>query len=239
METLKFAYIIEPPFNDRTPDGSVIGCDVELACTILRDRLGMSTELVETEFAELIPGLAQGRWDMTTAMFATPARQTEACFSRPIWALTDGLLVAGDNPLALEGYRSVAHTPQARLAVLHGQEQRSTAQNHGVSDDQLVQFESYRDAAEAVRAGTVDAYASVARAHAGFLATRTDWALDIVAVPQSEKPPAFGSFVFARQNTALRDAVNRELDAFLGSTRHREMVAVYGFTDTDVDLLLA
>lgn len=90
---MKFAYLIEPPFNFRKDDGIVTGCDVELAKVILK-RIGIDAfELVEAESAELLPGVAEGRWKMTTGLFGTTERRRVAAFSRPIWALPDGLLV--------------------------------------------------------------------------------------------------------------------------------------------------
>ncbi|MEL7543789.1 MAG: hypothetical protein AAGJ70_08435, partial [Pseudomonadota bacterium] len=108
----------------------------------------------------------------------------------------------------------------------------------GVNAEQCIEFDTYRAAACAVRDGAVDAYASVARAHHGFLSGNTDWQLDVIAVPDTEKAPAFGSFVVAKDRAGLRDDVDAELNAFLGSTQHRALVGVYGFTASDVDLVL-
>ena len=56
---INFAYLIEPPFNYRSADGAVTGCDVELARTAL-GMIGIHDfEMVETEFAQLLPGLAE------------------------------------------------------------------------------------------------------------------------------------------------------------------------------------
>ncbi|WP_348528988.1 transporter substrate-binding domain-containing protein [Mesorhizobium australicum] len=94
----KFAYLIEPPFNYRDADGTVTGCDVALARTVL-GMVGLhDVEMVETEFAHLLPALSEGRWQMTTGLFATEERRWIAAFSRPIWALPDGLLVRKGNP---------------------------------------------------------------------------------------------------------------------------------------------
>jgi len=49
---------------------------------------------VRTTFIELLPGLGQGRWDVTTGMFITPARRHLASFTRAIWSLRDGILVS-------------------------------------------------------------------------------------------------------------------------------------------------
>lgn len=90
---MRFAYLIEPPFNSVNAKGRVTGCDVELARHVF-DALGIAEfDLVGTEFSELLPGLADGRWRMTTGLFGTRERRAFAQFSRPIWALSDGLLI--------------------------------------------------------------------------------------------------------------------------------------------------
>ena len=80
---MKFGYLIEPPFNYRLADGTVTGCDVELAKAMLAHIGENNFEPVETEFAELLPGVAAGRWRMTTGLFATEERKKIAIFSRP------------------------------------------------------------------------------------------------------------------------------------------------------------
>lgn len=233
----KFAYLIEPPFNFRDENGNVHGCDVDLARRVFAT-LGNTFEPVETEFAELLPGVAAGRWRMTTGLFATPERRKQAAFSRPIWALPDGLLVQQGNPLGLTGYRSAARNRNCRMAVIRDQFQHRSAVEFGMPDDRIRIFETYTEAAEAVRNGRADAYASVARAHTGFLDRNPDYACDVVSVPADEKQPAFGCFAFALEDTGFRHAVDEVLEEFLGSPDHRSIMTRHGFTDPEVDLVL-
>lgn len=233
---MKFAYLIEPPFNYRGAGDAVTGCDVELARYVL-GKLGEKFEPVEAEFAELLPGLGQDRWRMTTGLFATEERKQHALFSRPIWALPDGLLVARGNPLNLTGYQSAA-AKGVRVAAIRDQVQHRAAQDFGVTDDRLQIFDTYEQAAHAVAAGDADAYASVARAHSGFLAQHPTLQLDVITVPASEKPPARGSFGFAPGDTELCRSVDAILDRFVGSPEHRAMMARFGFDDAEIDLLL-
>ncbi len=213
MPGLKFAYLIEPPFNHREDNGSVSGCDVELARVVFA-RLGVTeVELVEAAFAELLPGLAAGRWQMTTGLFATEGRRKHASFSRPIWALPDGLLVRKGNPRRLAGYASLAADDSARLAVIRDQLQHRSAVEAGVPDSRLAIFATYAEAAAAVQGGAADAYASVALAHAGFIARNPAVDLELVAVPATEKAPAFGSFGFARDDTKRRSRTRAESTA--------------------------
>ena len=57
---MKFAYLIEPPFNYRTSDGMVTGCDVELVKAIAKAIGDDDLQLIETEFAELLQGVSDG-----------------------------------------------------------------------------------------------------------------------------------------------------------------------------------
>jgi polar amino acid transport system substrate-binding protein len=139
---VKFAFLIEPPFNYRDVDGTVTGCDVELARTVLAMIGVHDFEPIEAEFAELLPGLSDGRWRMTTGLFDTDERRSIAAFSRPIWALPDGLLVPEGNPKALSGYRSAAQMPECRLAVIRDQFQHRSAIEFGVPKDRILIYET-------------------------------------------------------------------------------------------------
>ncbi|NMM44906.1 transporter substrate-binding domain-containing protein [Rhodospirillaceae bacterium KN72] len=236
---MKFAYLIEPPFNDRTESGDIVGCDVDLARHVFAELGIAAAEFVETSFGELLPGLNDGRWRMTTGLFATDLRREAADFSRPIWALPDGLLVRDGNPLGLTGYRSLAASETGILAVIRDQFQHHSARKFGVPDDRIAVFETYSDAATAVRDGHADAYASVARAHAGYLDRHSGLVLDVIEVPADEKPPAFGCFAFAKGDDRFREEVDRVLAAYLGSPDHRRMMHRYGFSDREVDLVVA
>ena len=166
-EAFRFAFLQEPPFCFSTADGLVGGCDVELARHVVEE-LGLGRfEPIEARFAELLPGLADRRWQMTTGLFITQVRRRSVRFSWPIWALHDGLMVAAGNPKDLNGYRSLAADPSARLAVIAGQVQHETALALGVPSGRIAVFSTQEEAAQAVGRGEVDAYASVAAAHRG------------------------------------------------------------------------
>ncbi len=236
---MKFAYLIEPPFNFRDKDGVVVGCDIELAEYVLSELGRSPIEFVESEFAELLPGVGAGRWQMTTGLFGTDERREFASFSRPIWALSDGLLVREGNPLRLHGYRSIAENLDCILAVIRDQFQHRSAMDFGIPEDRIAIFETYSAAAIAVRDGRVDAYASVGRAHSGFVQRNPGWALDVVTVPLLEKAPAFGSFAFGRADAELRHAVDEVLVRYVGTPAHRKMMSRYGFFDHEIDLLIS
>lgn len=221
MSFLRFAWIEEPPFNFRDAAGAVLGHDADLA-RLVAERLGLEFKPVETTFAELLPGLRDGRWQMTTGLFVTPARATRALFTRPIWRLADGLLVGAGNPGRLTGYVSVAGTG-LRLAVVAGQVQAAHALAAGVAEAQLLVASDYASAVALVRDGAAAAFASVARAHAETAAA--DPALEAISVPATEVAPAEGAF--ALSDPSLLAAVDGELARLLGGPEHRALQARY------------
>ena len=232
---LRFAFLNEPPFCYRGRDGEVTGCDVEVARRIVNEIGAGPFVPVETEFAQLLPGLADGRWQMTTGLFVTGARREIAAFSRPIWALSDGLLVRAGDPRGIDGYSSVARMPGLRLGVVGEQEQHRTALRLGISEQCISTFDAYDEAAAAVAAGAIDAFASVAMAHRGYLSQRPNVGLAAVDVAVGEKKAECGAFAFKKSAAELRDAIDGALAVFLGSADHRALMTRFGFSAEEVD----
>jgi polar amino acid transport system substrate-binding protein len=208
--SVRFAWIDEPPFGYLDHSGTPTGCDIALAraaCAAVDEPF----EPVRLTFAELLPGLADGRWDVTTGMFITAERRTRAHFTRPIWTLRDGLLTRGapadktscgstDQP-AVHGYRALASSG-ARLAVLRDQVQVQHALDSGVLHEQLVVLDTYEQACAAVLDGTVEACASVALAHEQHIRSHPAQGLRCVVVAEAEAPAAVGGFACAERATA-------------------------------------
>ncbi len=121
--------------------------------------------------------------------------------------------------------------------MITDQVQHRTALQLGVPDERVQRFGTYREAADAVLDGSVDAYASVARAHRGYLDQQPGMPLAVVDVPRAEKAPELGAFTFAKAGSDLRAAVEEELGRYLGSSDHRALMAEFGFTAAEVDLI--
>jgi polar amino acid transport system substrate-binding protein len=235
---LRFAYLEEPPFCYRDASGAAAGCDVELARRIYRMAGGLAFEAVETEFSDLLPGLHSGRWQMTTGLFATDARRVSVAFSRPIWALHDGLLIQSAAKGRITGYRSIARDPALRLAVVADQVQHLTALRLGVGASQISVFANQQQAVSAVIAGAAAAYASVAMAHRGYLARHGTADIEVIDVALDEQPAAFGAFAFSKSNAGLRQAIDAALAQYLGSPEHRQLMIDHGFASAEIDRVL-
>jgi polar amino acid transport system substrate-binding protein len=232
--TVAFAYLDEPPFCAPGANGPV-GCDVEVAFAVLR---AIGVDRVESRlvtFAELLPGVAGGGWDINTPLFITEERSRLVGFSRPVWSLADGLMVEAGNPKKLFSYRALVAHADARLVVVADQVQEQRAFGAGLDPARVLRVATQPEAVAAVRDGRADAYASVAMAHRGFLRAAPDARLDMVDFGADGGAVAEGAYSFAKANTGLRRAFDGELQRFLGSPEHRAVMRRYGFTDADVD----
>jgi polar amino acid transport system substrate-binding protein len=232
-----FAYLDEPPFCAPAPNGP-IGCDVEVAFAVLRaiGIEGIETRLVT--FAELLPGVASGAWQVNTPLFVTEERARLVDFSRPVWSLADGLMVRAGNPKRLISYRALAAHVDVRLVVVADQVQEQRALAAGLPPARLLRVATQPEAVAAVRDGRADAYASVAMAHRGFLRAAPDARLAVVDFGADGGAAAEGAYSFAKSNADLRHAFDGMLQRFLGSPEHRAIMRRYHFTDADIDRVL-
>ena len=236
--TIVFAYLDEPPFCAPAADGPV-GCDVEVAFGVLR---AIGVEGIETRlvtFAELLPGVASGAWQISTPLFITEERARLVKFSRPVWSLADGFMVQAGNPKRLTSYRALAAHGDARLVVVADQVQEQRALGAGLDAARVLRVATQPEAVAAVREGRADAYASVAMAHRGFLRAVPDAQLDVVDFGAEGGAAAEGAYSFAKSNADLRRAFDDALGRFLGSPVHRAIMRRYGFADVDVERVLS
>jgi polar amino acid transport system substrate-binding protein len=234
---ITIGYIEEPPFYWTEQDGSVAGADIELAEVVLRAIGYTHIEYQPTTFEELLPGVSSGRWNMNVPLFVTQERSLWVDFSTPVWALGDGFLVAASNPKGLDSYAAIAHRDDAKLAVIADTVQQRSAQSRGVRDTQILQFARQEEAIDALLSGRIDAYAATALGNRA-VADRIGSALvAAVAHAVQDRRPA-GAFSFGKHDSRLREAVDEQLNRYLGSADHRQRMAKYGFTPEEIDPVL-
>ncbi|CCG09499.1 ectoine/hydroxyectoine ABC transporter substrate-binding protein EhuB [Pararhodospirillum photometricum] len=231
---VRVGYAWEPPYAYRDTAGHVTGESPEVARVILT-RLGFtSIEWIQTTFASLIPDLQAGRFDLIAAgMFDTPERATQVAFSLPTACVGLALLVKQGNPLGLHSLEDLARTPQARLAVLSGAMEGKMARDAGIPDQRLLGFPDPPLALDALRQGMVDALAltsptidTLARA-----TPDTERAHPFLA---SSKKNGCSAFAFRQEDSIFLNAFNREMDSFIGSSEHVQLVRPFGFARTDL-----
>lgn len=233
------AYLDEPPFCAPGPDGRPVGCDMEVAFAVLAAIGVRRVEARLTTFADLLPGVAAGTWTLNTPLFVTPERSRLVDFSRPVWSLADGFMVRAGNPRNLTSYEAVADGT-AVLGVVADQVQEQSGLRAGIPRDRIRRFATQQDAVTGLLDGEVDAYASVAMAHRGYLRGSPDPRLTVVDFGASDTGgegtrAAYGAYSFAKSSGALRHAFDAQLGFYLGSAEHRALMAAYGFADGDID----
>jgi polar amino acid transport system substrate-binding protein len=133
----------------------------------------------------------------------------------------------------------VAADEAATLGVVAGTVERGYARRLRIPDDRVVVFPDTPSALAGVSAGRVGAFAGTRLTVDDLLAKRDDPSLERATpfrqpVIDGEPVHGCGAFGFRLRDRALRDAVNRELAGFLGSQRHLDLVAPFGFTQADL-----
>jgi polar amino acid transport system substrate-binding protein len=240
------AYLDEPPFGIPAPPGDrPAGCDMDLAHRVLEAVGVTDVRYALTTFPDLIPGLLDGRWHMTTPVFVTDDRAEVVAFSRPVWTAADGFIVRRGDAARYTSYEAIARTPGATLAVVRGQVQRGTAVAAGLPVDRIVEHLDQDAAAAAVRDGRADASASTASGNRAYVRRAGDPGLVAVAVTVAEQPNAphghvpCGAFALPKGTPDLTAAVDDALDRYLGTPDHLALMAGYGFTEDDLRPVLA
>ncbi|RRR74644.1 MAG: ectoine/hydroxyectoine ABC transporter substrate-binding protein EhuB [Candidatus Viridilinea halotolerans] len=238
---VRVGYAPEQPFAYRDAHGQVTGEAVAVARLILA-RLGIeSIEWVQTEWAELMPELQAGRFDLiATGMFVTCERAALIAFTEPTFALEQAFLVRAGNPHALHSYADVERQSWVRLAVVSGTHEQSLATASGITLPQIVTVPDAHTGLVAVLDGQADAFA-LTRLAIERLAAQDGAAGRVqIAAPffQPELPGlwsrGYGAFGVRQADASLREALNAELRTFVGSPEHQALVAPFGFRLADL-----
>lgn len=228
--TIRIGYALEAPYAFCDAEGRVTGESPEVAKAVWQ-RLGVETiEWVQTDFGSLIPQLLAGRFDqVASGLFIRPDRERLVLFTAPAICPAPALLVRQGNPLALHGYGDIAGKIEARLAVIDGAIEREDALRAGVPGERIHSYPHAGMAVQALRSGLVDGLALSAPSIEQLA----------VAYPDMQRALPFatpgvqagcGAFAFRPADRVLRDRFNQELERYLGTKAHLELIQSFGFT---------
>ncbi|WP_054532384.1 ectoine/hydroxyectoine ABC transporter substrate-binding protein EhuB [Herpetosiphon geysericola] len=231
---IRIGYAPEAPFAYRTASGELDGEAVVVISWVMQ-RLGISQlEWVQTEWADLIPGLQAGKFDLiASGMFITCERAQQLAFSQPTFALSHAILVKLDNPLQIQSFNDFRR-PDRRLAVMRGAEEATIAQALGIDPQQLLFVPDVQTGLAAVLAGRADGLA-LTELSVDLLVQQ---APDLVERAQPFVPPiidgnlsiGYGAFAMRPADTHLRIAIDQQLLGFIGSDEHYALIAPFGFS---------
>lgn len=233
---VRIGYANEAPYAYMDSDTHrLTGESPEIARIILR-RLGVKeVKGVLTEFGSLIPGLKAGRFDIIAAgMYITPERCAEAAFSNPTYGIGESFAVLKGNPLKLHSYEDVKNNPKARLGVVTGAIERDYAIKSNIPNKQIKVLPDAPSALEAVAAGRIDAYGGTSLTVRDLVKKANNPNLEIAKpftdpVIDGKEIRGYGAFAFRKDDEELVEAFNQELEQFIGSEEHEELVKPFGF----------
>lgn len=237
---IRIGYALEAPYAFLTPNGEVTGESPEIARVVAR-RLGIGrVEWRLVEFADLIDGLAAGRFDVIAAgLFITRDRARRIAFSLPTFQVSPGLLVRAGNPRGLHSYEDVVRQTDVHVAVLSGSIEENQLMALGCPGASLSRVPDAYSGMAAVQSGQADALALSAPALRWMIREADPGQLEM-ADPFMDRTTtrsadlSIGGFGFRRNEDALVQAWNQELRAFVGSEEHRRLVLPFGFTGKDI-----
>lgn len=224
----------EAPYGYRTAEGEVTGEAPEIARVVL-ERIDPAIEIewVETEFGQLIPGLQDGDFDIAAAgMFVTPERCEEVAFSNPTYIIGEALAVKKGNPKGLTDFATISDNRAAKVGLIAGTVEYNYALVTGIPGDRALLYSNFDKAIEALKEGEVDAVALTSLTAKDLVEDEPDLEAteQFYPVLDGEVVKGYGAFAFRKEDDALAQAFNAELEDFLGSHEHWALVEPFGFT---------
>lgn len=207
----------EPPYAYMDTDsGELQGAAIDIATAVFNE---MGVEEIDgrlTDWAELIPGVQAGQFDVITAgMAILPDRCETALFAEPEMQYGEGLVVAEGNPLEIYSYADIADNPDVTVALMSGTTQFDFLEQEGVDiDNQVLSVADIPGQLAAVQSGNADVTAATeATLRAAYESLGSE---DVEIVEDFEQPdiegiPSYGAAAFALEDEDLRDAYNEAL----------------------------
>lgn len=233
---IRVGFANEAPYSYATPAGELTGESPTVFKYVMK-KLGVpEVDGVLTEWGSLIPGLKAGRFDAIVAsMYITPKRCEQIIFANPTYGIGEAFVVRNGNPDGIETYAD-AVKKNKKIAFVAGTAEIRHADLAGLERGQRVIVPDFASAIATVKAGRVSA-AAFTSLTAKDLASKDDAverAAPFTFTHEGRKYRGEGSFGFRKEDTDLRDAVNRVLQGFIGTPEHLAMVKPFGFDDSNL-----
>ncbi|WP_249871380.1 ectoine/hydroxyectoine ABC transporter substrate-binding protein EhuB [Oceanobacillus saliphilus] len=231
--TVTIGFANEAPYAYES-NGELKGASVDIAAAVFAE-LGienMNSQL--SDWAQLIPGVQAGQFDVITAgMAINPDRCENAAFSEPTMQYGEGLIVEAGNPLGLESYQDIASNPDVTVVVMEGATEIEFLKSEGVSEDQIQTAPDIPATFSAVQSGRADATTGTEMTVKMALESANTDALEFVESfeqPDVEGVPSYGGAAFSLENTELRDAYNEKLAKLKEDGTVAELLEANGFS---------
>ena len=139
-------------------NGKIVGYDIEIAMRIAF-KLGYGLEIIDTDFAAIIPSLVSGKSDMVACgLTITEERAKSVLFSIPNYKGGIVVLVAADEGASVtQNIRNLSDLNGKKIGVLTGSTYDMVLKNHN-SRAVPQYFNSFPDQTEALKSGKIDGF---------------------------------------------------------------------------------
>jgi ABC-type amino acid transport substrate-binding protein len=208
-----------PPFEFKK-EGELIGLDMDLVNEIA-DRLGLTTEIIDTGFDTIFTQLAGGRYDVVIAASTiTPEREEQVNFSDPYYNAQQSLTV---NTTERDDIKSVDDLQDGDvIAVQGGTTGKAWAEDNLAEGIEIRSFPEGPDGYTALEAGDVDGVINDEPTALAEIAGREGLEL-VQQIPTGE---SYGIAVDP-ENEELLDAINEVLAEIIEDGTYDDIYGSY------------
>jgi polar amino acid transport system substrate-binding protein len=213
------------PFASYDADGvSIVGIVPDLAYRI-GDALGVDVELRQVVFANLIPGLAAGRYDFSLApMLDTDERQQQVDFVDFIRGGSQFVVAKDDADAPKDLTPADACGLAIGVATGSVEEISLTEQNEKCGTPiEIMSFKTNNEGILALTSGRIDAYATAA-AQAGYIADTDNERLDLSG---EAFRGGLSAMAFPKESENL-PVIQATLQQFIDDGTYEEVLTTYG-----------
>jgi polar amino acid transport system substrate-binding protein len=238
----RIAIANEPPFTAVAADGKVSGAGPEVARAVFK-RMGIDDVVASiSEYGAMIPGLQARRFDAVTAgLFMKPERCRAVAYSQPILCDGEAFAVKKGNPLNFQSYADIAANADAKIGAPGGGTEERLALEAGVPRERVIVVPDGQSGIKMLQDGRIDAYSLPILSIQDLMKKASDPNIEMIG-PVKNAPVYCDGAAFRKQDTALRDAFDKELAALKQSGEFARIVEPYGFSakaaiETDRDTL--
>lgn len=223
---VRAGYAQEPPFAFGRTDGIVDGESPAALRAALRVMEVDSVRWVRLDFDDLLDALDLGRVDVVASgIFVTPEWSERIRFSRPTACARAALAFRSGTPPP-RGLEEFSTETGGRIAVVYGTVEHQATQRLSTSADQVVAVPDLATGLTALRNGSVRALALTAPTLRRVV--DRDSVLEMVVYDPpfevAELVSGCSALAFRKGDAGLAAAVDRGLDAYVGSPEHTSLL---------------
>ncbi len=142
------------PFEMKNANGEIVGFDVDLA-RMMADELGVTLEIVQTNWDGIIPALVDSKFDLLiSAMSVTMERNKAINFSAPYYLSGKSLLININDAARIDTYRDLNRKDTPVTTTFSD----DMVLDRYIPDAQVIRFDNDEDAVREVIEGRAKAY---------------------------------------------------------------------------------